>query len=81
MALQEIVKESLLKNGEAMVKAVVNDVYDPAFLEAKEALKLAIPGQVDDAIIELIAGVLQPQLKALLLAQVEKIHEEAVAAV
>ncbi len=77
MELQELAKQSLLKNGEAVVAGVVNDVYDPAFVKAKEGLKGAIPGSVDDAIIEMIAAVLQPQLKEILLAEVAKIHKEA----
>jgi hypothetical protein len=75
MELQELAKQSLLKNGEAFVAGVLNDVYDPAFLKAKEALKAGIPGQLDDSIIDMIAAVLQPSLKEILLAEVAKIHK------
>lgn len=75
MELQELAKQSLLKNGEVFVAGVLNDVYDPAFVKAKESLKASIPGSVDDAIIDMIAGVLQPSLKEILLAEVAKIHK------
>ena len=77
MELKDLAKESLLKNGEAFVAGVLGDVYDPAFALAKAKLKEAIPGAVDDAIIDMIAGVLQPSLKEILLAEVAKIHKAA----
>ena len=76
MELKEVAKKAALKHGEVFFKGMIGDVYDPALVEAKEALKKAIPGQVDDLVIELVVGNLAPIFKAELLKQVEKISEE-----
>lgn len=73
--LSETVKSSVAKHGEVMVKAVIEDCYDPAVLEAKEALKKLIPGQVDDMVIELVVTTFAPALKSALLTQADKISE------
>ncbi len=78
MELQELAKQSLLKNGEAFVAAVLGDVYDPAVGELKAKIKDAIPGDVDDQIIEMIMAVVQPELKKILLEKVAGIYKEAV---
>jgi hypothetical protein len=73
---KEQVKAALLKHAEIFAEGIVADLYDPALDAAKEALKKAIPGQVDDAVIELVIGSLKPIFKAELLKQVEKISAE-----
>lgn len=74
--LVEKAKASLAKHGEVMVKGVIEDIYEPAVLEAKEAAKKLIPGTIDDAVIELVVTSFSPALKAGLLAQVDKLSAE-----
>jgi hypothetical protein len=75
MELQELAKQSLLKNGEAFVAGVLADVYDPAVAELSAKLKALIPGELDDSIISMIMAVVQPELKKILLAKVANIHQ------
>ena len=69
-------KAIALKHAEAMAKEMVEVCLEPALLEGKEKLKAAIPGQVDDMVLDLVFGALQAPLKAALLAQIEKISAE-----
>lgn len=73
---KQMAKLVLLKHAEVFAEGLVKDLYDPAFDSAKDGLKKAIPGQADDALIELILGTLKPIMKQELLAQVEKLSAE-----
>jgi hypothetical protein len=75
--MKELAKKAALKHAEVFFEGMVKDLYDPALAVAKEELKKAIPGQVDDVVIELIVSNLGPVLKAELLKRVEKLSEEA----
>jgi hypothetical protein len=77
MELQEKLKNVLLKNAEQLAKDVIEVGYDDAVELAKAKLKEAIPGTVDDAVIEMVAAALVPALKTALLEQIQKIHTEA----
>lgn len=74
--LKEKAKLSLLKHGELFVEGVLADLYEDALKEAVAKVKLAIPGQVDDLVFDLVVANLGPALKAEFLKQVEKISEE-----
>lgn len=74
--MKELAKKSLLKHGELFVEGVLADLYEPALKEAVAKVKAAIPGQVDDVVLDLIVANLGPVLKAELLKQVEKLSEE-----
>lgn len=72
----EKAKKTLLKHTEVFAEGLITDLYDDAIEAAKEALKKTIPGQVDDAIIELVIASLKPVFKAELMKQIEKISAE-----
>jgi hypothetical protein len=76
MALQEKAKKVLLKQAEVASKEVVEALWDDAVLEAKEAVKKAIPGQVDDVVIDLVVSTFAPKGKEVLLAKIAQISEE-----
>lgn len=76
MELAEKAKMSLLKHGEIFVEGFLADMYEDAMKEAVAKVKLAIPGQVDDLVLDLVVANLGPALKAELLKQVEKISPE-----
>lgn len=73
---KELVKKALLKHAEVFAEGLTNDLYGPAFDAAIEALKKAIPGQVDDAILALIGANLKPIFKQEIMKQIEKISAE-----
>lgn len=77
MELKELLKQSALKHAEAFASGFVGECYDAAIVEAKEAVKKAIPGQVDDMIIDLVVQTLAPELKKQLLEKIALIHKEA----
>lgn len=70
-------KESVLKHGEIFLKGVFGDNYDPAVKLASEAVKKAIPGQVDDMVIDLVVANFAPALKLAILGEIEKVSPAA----
>lgn len=74
MELKEQAKQIALKHAEEMMKELVDVCMEPALIEAKEAIKQAIPGQIDDAVLEVMFAALMDPAKAALKAQIEKIH-------
>lgn len=68
------------KLGKKVLEVVLKDMvtlgYDDLAAALKEEIKKAIPGQVDDAIVDMIAPMLMPAIKTVLLAQIDKISEE-----
>lgn len=74
--LKEAAEKSVKKHGEIFLEGVLGDIYDPALAAAAEKLKAAIPGQIDDVVINLLVSNLGPILKQELLAKVEEISEE-----
>lgn len=75
--LKEQVKQTLLKQAEQTAKVIVELHFDDALALGKEKLKEAIPGQVDDMVIDLVVNALALPMKEALLAEIEKIHQEA----
>lgn len=73
--LLEASKVQALKDIEVLLKNQVAVAYDAAIGLAASKVKTAIPGQVDDMIIDLVIASLGPVLKEQLLAQIEKIAE------
>ena len=76
METQELItkmKEQALKDIETLLKNQVGVAYDEAIELASAKLKAAIPGEVDDVIINMVVSSLKPLLKDLLLAQIEKV--------
>lgn len=61
---------------EVALEQVIEATYDKSFELIVAEIKKAIPGQVDDAILAVIAPAIKPQVKASVLAQVEKISDK-----
>lgn len=76
MELKEVAQKSLAKHGEVFVKAVIEDVYAPSIAELEAKLKELIPGDNYDVLATLVVQSVAPALKAILLAQIEKISVE-----
>lgn len=74
--LKEAAEKSVKKHGELFLEGVIGDIYDPALTAAAEKLKALIPGQIDDAVINLLVSQFGPLLKQELLAKVEEISPE-----
>ena len=70
-------KQELLTVAEKAAEAVVNIAFDKVTDALVEEAKKAIPGQVDDAILDMLKPVLAPKLKELLLAEIKKIDGKA----
>jgi len=71
------VKKEALKQVELLLeKAVEAGKVEELVNLVKVEVEKAIPGTVDDMVIELVVPKLIPVLKAALLAQIEKISEE-----
>ena len=71
--LLQAAKVQALKDLEVLLKNQVGVVYDGAIQLAAQKLKEAIPGQVDDAVIDVVVAALSPVLKEQLLLQIEKV--------
>lgn len=66
-------KEQALVLAEETAKMVVDAVYDRLLEMILDEVKKAIPGQVDDMIIDTMKPIVAPKMKALLLEQIAKI--------
>lgn len=76
MEAQEILnvmKAQALKDLEILLKNQMEVGFDEAAKLACEKMKAAIPGQVDDVVIDMVSSPLIAELKKALLAQVEKV--------
>lgn len=69
-------KEEALAAAEISLELFVEKAFEPVVDGLLEELKKAIPGQVDDAVIEMVKPSLKPIAKKLLLEQIEKISEK-----
>lgn len=72
----EEIKEELLKNTEILLEGVVDLVFDRIALVAVEAIKGAIPGKLDDVILDAIKTKIIESLKQAALEQIEKISDK-----
>lgn len=72
-AVLDLAKAQALKDLETLLKNQVELVYNQAISLAAAKAKEAIPGQIDDVVIDVFVASLSPVLKALLLEQIEKI--------
>lgn len=66
-------KEQLLVLGEETAKLIVDAAYDRLLEIVLDEVKKAIPGQVDDMIIDTMKPIVAPKIKELLLAEIAKI--------
>lgn len=72
----EPVKKEILKQVEAfLVAQFENGNFDLAVVQLKAKLQEAIPGKVDDVVLDALFPVLMPLLKQALLEQIKKISE------
>lgn len=71
--MDEFKKEELLVLAENTAKLIVDASYDKAMEMIFDELKKAIPGTIDDAIIDMLKPMIAPKLKELLLAEIAKI--------
>lgn len=67
------VKDQALEVAELTAKALVDASYDRVMEMIFEEIKKAIPGTIDDMVIDTIKPVVAPKMKELLLAQIAKI--------
>jgi restriction endonuclease Mrr len=72
----EQAKEQALAGLEIAVETAINEKLDSVVTELLNAMKVAIPGQLDDLAIETAKPVLLPVLKKTLLQLAEKISEK-----
>lgn len=72
----EELKKKLLAEIEIGVEALITAKCDEAVHAGLEALKKAIPGMIDDAILGAAEASIKEAIKAALLAQAEKISPE-----
>lgn len=70
--LVEAMKVQAIKDGKALVKNQIELAYDPAVELAVAKLSAAIPGQMDDVILNLVKANVAPILKASILEVIEK---------
>lgn len=78
MELAELQAASIKQAKQDLKAMVLNQValaFDPAMQLAADKLKVAIPGQVDDAVIDVVMASLLPIGHKELVAQVEKLLE------
>ncbi len=66
-------KQEMLKLAEETAKVIVDASYDRTMEMIFDELKKAIPGTVDDNIIDMLKPIIAPKLKELLLAEIAKI--------
>lgn len=72
----EPIKKEILKQVEAfLVAQFENGNFDLAVVQLKAKLQEAIPGKVDDVVLDALFPVLMPLLKQALLEQIKKISE------
>lgn len=69
----EETKVKLLEISEDVLKLVVDASYDKLMEIVFEEIKKAIPGTIDDTIIDVLKPMIQPKMKELLLAEIAKI--------
>lgn len=69
-------KEQALVIAEAAAKALVDAAYDRVMELCFEEIKKAIPGTIDDAVIDMLKPIVGPKLKELLLVEIAKIAPE-----
>lgn len=67
------IKDEVLVIAEAAAKALVDASYDRLMEVIFEEIKKAIPGTIDDAIIDMLKPIVGPKLKEILLAEITKI--------
>ena len=66
-------KEQLLVMAEETAKLLVDATYDRLLEMIMDELKKAIPGQIDDMVIDAVKPMIGPKMKELLLAEIAKI--------
>lgn len=66
-------EQEVLVIAEAAAKALVDASYDRLMEVVFEEIKKAIPGTIDDSIIDMLKPIVAPKLKELLLAEIAKI--------
>lgn len=66
-------EQEVLVIAEAAAKALVDASYDRLMEVVFEEIKKAIPGTIDDSIIDMLKPIIAPKLKELLLAEIAKI--------
>lgn len=66
-------REQLLVMAEETAKLVVDATYDRLLEMILEEIKKAIPGQIDDMVIDTMKPIIAPKMKELLLVQIAKI--------
>ena len=66
-------KEQLLVIAEETAKVLVDASYDRLLELIINELKKAIPGQIDDMVIDAVKPMIGPKMKDLLLAEIAKI--------
>lgn len=66
-------KEKALALAEETAKLVVDATYDRLLEMILDEVKKAIPGTIDDMVIDTVKPVVAPKMKELLLAQIAKI--------
>lgn len=66
-------EQEVLVIAEAAAKALVDASYDRLMEVVFEEIKKAIPGDWDNAIIDMLKPVIAPKLKEILLAEIAKI--------
>lgn len=67
------IKSELLIIAEATAKAIVDSSYDKLMEIVFDEVKKAVPGTIDDAVIDMMKPLIAPKLKELLLAEIAKI--------
>ena len=66
-------KEQLLVMAEETAKLLVDATYDRLLEMIVDELKKAIPGTIDDMVIDAVKPMIGPKMKELLLAEIAKI--------
>lgn len=71
--MDELQKEQLLTMAENTAKLIVDASYDKLMEMLFDEIKKAIPGTMDDNIIDMLKPIIAPKVKELLLAEIAKI--------
>jgi len=71
--MEELKKEELLALAENTAKVIVDASYDKLMEMLFDEIKKAIPGTMDDSIIDMLKPIIAPKVKELLLAEIAKI--------
>jgi len=69
----EEMKDTVLEAAEVSLEVFVEKAYEPLVDGILFEIKKAIPGTLDDSIVDGLATMMKPKVKALLLEQIEKI--------